>query len=130
MNKTLETIRGSWITRDREAAEANRDILRNSITQIPAGLREKFVSVLKWVDSIEASTDTLLNATTKHEEKQIGEILFLEKEFKTLIDAIRQTKDADSIPGLRTSARESIGRIQDHKLREEQTRLAARTDWS
>jgi len=41
MNKTLETIRGSWITRDRETAEANRDILQKSIDQVPADLRDK-----------------------------------------------------------------------------------------
>ena len=52
------------------------------------------------------------------------EILFLEKEMKTMIEAIRQMKDVDSIPGLRTVAKESIDRIGDHKLQEEQTRLA------
>ena len=76
------------------------------------------------MDHVESSTDALLDATTKHEEKQISEILFLEKEMKILIDAIRQTKDAGSIPGLRTVTRESIDRIGDHKLRGEQKRLA------
>jgi len=42
MNKSLETIRGSWLTRETETAEANREVLRNSIDQIPANLREKF----------------------------------------------------------------------------------------
>ena len=39
MNKTLETIRGSWITRDRETAETNRGVLHNSLDQIPASIR-------------------------------------------------------------------------------------------
>ena len=39
MNKTLETIRHSWLTRETETAEADRKILRNSIDQIPADPR-------------------------------------------------------------------------------------------
>jgi len=57
MNKTLETIRGSWITRDRETAEANRNILRNSIDWIPADLREKFLNVPDWAERTEQWSD-------------------------------------------------------------------------
>jgi len=125
MNKALETIRGSWITRDRETAEANRVVLHNSLDQIPANLRETFLSVLEWADSIETSSDVLLDVSIKYEEQKINEIIFLEGQIKTLIEAIRQTKDIDSIRELRTTARETIDRIRDHKLREEQPRLAA-----
>ncbi len=125
MNKALETIQGSWITRDREAAEANRVILHDSLDQIPTNLRETFLSVLEWADRIDASSDILLDVSVKCEERQINEIIFLEGQIKTLIEAIRQTKDIDSIRELRTTARETIDRIRDHKLREEQPRLAA-----
>ena len=53
MNKTLETIRGSWITRDREIAEANREYLHTAADQIHTDLREKFLSVLEWSERTE-----------------------------------------------------------------------------
>jgi len=55
MNNTLESIRGSWIARDRETAEANRSTLRNSIDQVPANLREKLLSVVKWLNILSSS---------------------------------------------------------------------------
>ncbi len=124
MNKTLETIRGSWITRDRETAEANRVLLHNSLDQIPAGVREKVVSVLEWADSIEASSDILLDVSVKYEERQINEITFLEDQIRGLIDAIRQTKDIDSIRQLRIVARDTIERMRDRKNQKERERLA------
>ena len=124
MNKTLETIRGSWITRDREAAEANRNILHNSIDQIPAELHEQFVSVLEWADRIEMSSDMFLDVSVKFEEAQLNEILFLEAQIKKLLQAIQQIKDIDSIKTLRQVARDTIDRIGDHKLKQEQKRLA------
>jgi len=124
MNKTLETIRGSWITRDRETAEANRVLLHNLLDQIPAGVREKVVSVLEWADSIEATSDILLDVSVKYEESQINEIIFFEDQIRGLIDAIRQTKDVDSIRHLRTVARETIERMRDRKNQEERERLA------
>jgi hypothetical protein len=51
MNKTLETIRGSWLTRDRETAEAIRNSLRDSVDQIPVYLRENLLSVLDWAEN-------------------------------------------------------------------------------
>jgi len=124
MNKALETIRGSWITRDRETAEANRVLLHNSLDQIPDGVREKLLPVLKWADGIEALSDILLDVSVKYEERQINEIVFLEAQIKTLIEAIRQTKDIDSIRQLRTVARETIERMRDRKYQEERERLA------
>ena len=124
MNKTLETIRGSWITRDRETTEANRVILHNSIDQIPASVREKILPVLEWSDRIEASSDILLDVSVKYEEQKINEIIFLDAQIKGLIDAIRQTKDIDSIRQLRTVARQTVERMRDHKNQEERERLA------
>ncbi|SRR6266849_9096787 len=124
MNKTLETIRGSWITRDRETAEANRIVLHNSLDQIPTDLREKILPVLEWADSIEASSDMLLDVSVKYEERQINEIIFLEGQIRGLIGAIRQTKHIDSIRQLRTVARDTIERMRDRKNQEERERLA------
>ena len=126
MNKTLETIRGSWITRDRETAEANRVVLHNSLDQIPANLRETFLSVLEWADSIETSSDVLLDVSIKYEEQKINEIIFLDAQIKTLIEAIRQTKDIDSIRQLRTVARDTIERMRDRKNQRLANELAGR----
>ena len=104
MNKTLETIRGSWITRDREAAETNRNNLHKSLDQFPAELREKFASVIEWADRIEMSSDMLLNVSVKFEEAQLNEILFLEAQIKKLLQGIQQIKDIDSIKTLRQIA--------------------------
>jgi hypothetical protein len=123
MNKSLETIRGSWATRDREAAEANRNILHKSLDQIPAELRERFVSVLEWADRIEVSSDMLLDISVKHEEAQTNEILFLEAQIKKLLQGIQQIKDIDSIKAVRVAARDAIDQIGDHKLKKEQVRL-------
>ena len=43
----------------REIAEANREYLRFAAEQIPAELREKFLSVVDWADRIEASGDVI-----------------------------------------------------------------------
>lgn len=124
MNKTLEAVRGSWTTRDREAAEANRNILRDSLSQIPVDLRDSFVSVVKWAESIEVSSDMLLDVSIKFEESQLKEILFMEGEVTKLLQGIQQIKDIDSIKVLRQIARDTIDRISDHKLKKEQKRLA------
>jgi hypothetical protein len=125
MNNALETIRGSWITRDRETAEVNRNILRNSIDQIPTDLHDSFVSVVEWAERIEVSSDMLMGASVKFEEAQLNEILFLEAQIKKLLQGIQQIKDIDSIKTLRQIARDSIDQIADHKLKQEQKRLEA-----
>jgi hypothetical protein len=123
MNKTLETIRGSWITRDRETAEANRAILHNSIDQIPAELCEKFLSVLDWGERTEQWSDIIIDGACKDSDRRINEIMFLETQIKVLVQAIRVTKDVDSIRGLRAVTREAIERIEERKREEEVKRL-------
>ena len=97
MNKTFEAIRGSWITRDREAAEANRDILHKSLDEIPNDICEIFLHVLVWADHTEHWNDIIVDGTAKGAEKHVNEVTFLESQIKVLIDAIRSTKTADSI---------------------------------
>jgi hypothetical protein len=123
MNKTLETIRGSWITRDREAAETNRTILRNSIDQIPADLRDKFLSVLDWAERTEQFSDLVLDEACNESYWRLNEIRFLQTQIKTLIQAIRETKDVDSIRQLRATTRETIERMKERKREEELKRL-------
>ena len=123
MNKTLETIRGSWITRDREVAEANRNSLRESIDRIPADLREKILSIVDWADRIETSSDVILDGAVKDGDRLTSEIIFLETQIRTVIEAIRVTKDVDSIRSLRAVTRETIERIEERKRQEELKRL-------
>jgi hypothetical protein len=123
MDKVLETIRGSWITRDRETAEANRVVLHNSLDQIPADLREKFLSVVDWADRIEASSDVILDGAVKDWDRLTSEIIFLQAQIKILIQAIRVTKDVDSIRSLRAVTRETIERMEERKREEELKRL-------
>ena len=123
MNKILETIRGSWITRDRETAEANRGILRNSIDQLPADLREKFLSIVEWADRIELWNDIIVDGSAKDSDRRLNEIIFLESQMKILIQAIRVTKDAESIRQLRATTGETIERMEERKREEDLKRL-------
>jgi len=122
MNKTLETIRGSSITRDREAAETNRTILRNSLDQIPIDLRQKFLSVLDWAERTEQFSDLVLDEACNESYWRLNEIAFLKKQIKILIQAIRETR-VDSIQQLRAITRETIERIKERKREEELKRL-------
>ena len=123
MNKSLETIRGSWLTRETETAEANREVLRNSIDQIPTDLREKFLSVVDWASRIEASANVILDGAVKDWDRLKSENNFLEAQIKILIQAIRVTKDVDSIRALRAVTRETIKRMEERKHQEELKRL-------
>jgi len=123
MNKTLETIRGSWITRDREAAETNRAILRDSINQVPADLREKFLSVLEWSERTEQWSDIIIDGACKDSDRRLNEIIFLEAQIKVLIQVIRVTKDVESIRQLRATTRDTIERMEERKHQEELKRL-------
>ena len=123
MNKTLETIRGSWITRDRETAEANRAVLRDSIDRIPTDLREKVLSIVEWADRIELWNDIIVDGSAKDSDRRLNEIIFLEAQMKILIQAIRVTKDVDSIRTLRAVTRETIERMEERKREEELKRL-------
>ena len=78
MNNTLESIRGSWIARDRETAEANRSTLRNSIDQVPANLSEKLLSVVEWAEHTEQFSDVILDASAEDSVRHVDEIMFLE----------------------------------------------------
>jgi len=123
MNKTLETIRGSWITRDRETAEANRAVLRDSIDQIPPDLREKLVSIVEWADRIELCNDIIVDGSAKDSDRRLNQIIFLEAQIKILIQAIRLTKDVESIRQLRLTTRETIERMEERKREEDLKRL-------
>jgi hypothetical protein len=123
MNKTLETIRGSWITRDREIAEANREYLRTVLDRIPADLREKFLNVLEWSERTEKWSDIIIDGACKDSDRRFNEIIFLESQMKVLIQAIRVTKDVESIRALRATTRETIDRMEERKRQEDQKRL-------
>jgi hypothetical protein len=122
MNK-LETIRGSWLARERETAAANRNSLRDSVDQIPVYLRENLLSALDWAENTEAWNDAIIDVTAKNSEGHINENVFLEAQIKTLIQAVRVTKDVDSIKALRAITRETIERIEERKHQEELKRL-------
>jgi len=119
MNKILETIRGSWITRDHEIAEANREYLRTVTDQIPADLQEKFLNVLDWAERTEKWSDIIIDGSCKDSDRRLNEIIFLEGQLKILIQAIRVTKDVESIRTMRAVARETIERIEKRKRQEE-----------
>jgi hypothetical protein len=123
MNKILETMRGSWITRDREIAETNREYLHSAAVQIPADLRDKLRIVLEWADMIEKSNDVIIDGACKDSDRYLNEIIFLEEQIKVLVQAIRVTKNVDSIQALRTTTRETIERMEKRKCEEELKRL-------
>ena len=123
MNKTLETIRGCWITRDHEIAEANREYLHTFLDQIPADLREKFLNVLDWSERTEQWSDIIIDGACKDSDRRLNKIIFLEAQIKILIQAIRVTKDVESIRQLRATTRETIERIEERKRQEELKRL-------
>jgi hypothetical protein len=123
MNKTLETIRGSWITQEREAVETNRAILRHSIDQMPVDLREKVLNVLDWAERTEQFSDLVLDEGCNESYWHLNEIVFLKKQIKILIQAIRETKDMDSIRQLQTITKETIQGIKEHKREDELKRL-------
>src|SRR5258708_21436834 len=123
MNKILETIRGSWITRDHEIAEANREYLRTVLDQLPADFREKFLNVLDWSERTEQWSDIIIDGACKDSDRRLNEIIFLESQMKILIQAIRVTKDVDSIRTLRAVTRETIERMEKRKRQEDLKRL-------
>src|SRR5258708_39723593 len=123
MNKILETIRGSWITRDHEIAEANREYLRTVLDQLPADFREKFLNVLDWSERTEQWSDIIIDGACKDSDRRLNEIIFLESQMKILIQAIRVTKDVDSIRTLRAVTRETIERMEMRKQQEGLNRL-------
>src|SRR6266550_3274891 len=123
MNKTLETIRGSWITRAHEIAEANHQYVRSAADQIPADLREKFLSIAEWVEHTEEWSDKIIDGACTDSDRRVNEIMFLGAQIKILIEPIRLTKDVDSIRRWRAVTREAIERIEERKREEELKRL-------
>ncbi|SRR5258706_15427218 len=82
MNKILETIRGSWLTRDHEIAEANREYLHTTLDRILADLREKFLNVLDWSERTEKWSDIIIDGSCKDSDQRLNEIMFLEAQIK------------------------------------------------
>jgi|ERR1700730_9206133 len=79
MNSTLETIRDSWLTRDREVAEENRHYLRQNIDEISAEFRDKFLSVLKWAENTE-QLDDIVDHSIKQSATDSEEVQFIERQ--------------------------------------------------
>jgi len=123
MNKTLETIRGSWITREHEIAEANHQYVRSAADQIPADLREKFLSIAEWVEHTEEWSDKIIDGACTDSDRRVNEIMFSGAQIKILIEGIRVTKDVDSIRRLRAVTTEAIERIEERKREEKLKRL-------
>ena len=123
MNSTLETIRGSWPTKDREIAEANRRFLRSCIEEIPFELREQFLSALEWAETTERWDEIIIENTVKQSAYDFEEMQVIEQEIKTLIEAIRSTRDVDSIKALRATTREVVERMNERRHQQETKRL-------
>ncbi len=121
MNKIFETLRGSWITRDREKAEDNRNYI-HSAEKIPAEVQERMLLIVDRAESTEEFCDKVIDVTGKDASRHTQEIVFLETQIKGLIRAIRSGKDLES---LRAVANETIQRLRERVDREEQERLRA-----
>lgn len=106
--------------------QADRTILRDSIDQIPLGLRTKLLAVLEETEETQQSFSVFMEFSAKDAERHVQEVMFLEGQIKTLLQTIRATKDADSITALRVTAKETIERIQERKRQEELKRLTAK----
>jgi hypothetical protein len=120
MNKSLESIRGSWITRDRENAEQNRNFVRSMAEQIPTEVREKILSIVERAEQTEKFCDLVIDVTGRDTDNHIQEIMFLESHIMVLISEIRSAHDL----ALREIASETIQRMQDRAYQEEQKRLS------
>ncbi len=78
---------------------------------------------MDWADRIEQSSDVILDGSTKDWDRLTSEVIFLGTQIKTLVDAIRVTKDVDSIKALRAVTRETIERMEERKREEDMKRL-------
>ena len=65
----------------------------------------------------------IIDGACKDSERRMNEIIFWEAQIKILIQAIRVTKDVDSIRSLRAVTRETIERMEERKHQEELKRL-------
>jgi hypothetical protein len=123
MNKTLESIRGSWLTRDREIAESSRNYLRQA-DNIPLELRDRVDIVLEWAERTQKWNDIIIDVAVKHSAEKFEEVQFIETQINALIDPIRATKDVESIKQLRAVTRETLERMYERKHQHELKRLA------
>ena len=120
MNKFFEPLRGSWITREREKAEDNRNYIRGAAENIPTEVREGMLLIVEQAESTEQFCDMVIQVTGKDASRQTQKIMFLESQIKGLIQAIRSGKDAES---LRAVARETVVRLRERAYQEESERL-------
>ena len=122
MNNFFEPLRGSWITRDRERADENRNYIRSVAEKLPTEVRETMLSIVDRAESREQFCDMAIAVTGKDASRQTQKIMFLESQIKGLIQAIRSGKDTES---LRAVARETVERLRERAYREEQERMHA-----
>lgn len=84
-----EELRGTWLARDRERAEANRIYVRANADKIPADVRDQVLAAIEFAEHTEQWDDVLVDGWTKDTQRHIGEINSLKAEIKGLIGAIR-----------------------------------------
>jgi len=65
----------------------------------------------------------IIDGAAKDSDRYMNEIIFLVTQIKGLIQAIRMTKDVDSMRVLRTVTRETIERMEERKHQQELNRL-------
>jgi hypothetical protein len=92
---------------------------RTVIDRTPADVREKFLSVLEWAENTKSWNDAMIDRACKDSDRRINEVMFFEAQIKVLIQAIRVTKDVDSIRQFRATTRETIERIRERKCQGE-----------
>jgi hypothetical protein len=115
MNSTLETVRGSWLTRDRETAEASREYLHQIQDQIPPEICKHLECVVAWADKTEAWDDIILDTSIKQSVKQLQDQVFLEDRLRDLIRAVRSTWDSEALRGLHADANKIFEQIQQRQ---------------
>jgi len=75
------------------------------------------------VDGTKQARAIMLDGACKDSDRRLNEIIFLEAQIEILIQAIRLTKDAESIRQLRLTTRETIERMEQRKREEDLKRL-------
>ena len=78
---------------------------------------------MEWADRIELWNDIIVDGSAKDSDRRLNEIIFLEAQIKILIQAIRVTKDVESIRQLRLTTRETIERMEQRKREEDLKRM-------
>jgi hypothetical protein len=119
MNSLLETVRGSWLARDRETAEASRKYLRQVQDEIPADIWRHLECVVAWADKTEAWDDIILDVSIKQSVKQLQDQVFLEDRLRDLVRAVRSTWDSEALRLLHADTNKIVEQIQQRKFKEE-----------